>query len=187
MVTTMPTFLKGKNLLDVGDLTKEQFIALLDLSSALKAEKKSGTERQRLTQKEIVLIFEKTSTRARDVSRARRLADRPQRIDEGHRTRAGPDVRRDRVPRLLAGSRRDARQIRRGSGLQRPDRRVPPNADARRCSDHARALDQTPRAGGIRLPRRRPEQHGALAARNRGHARHGRPDRRSPGTLAGRG
>ncbi len=65
MVTTMPTFLKGKNLLDVGDLTKEQFIALLDLSSALKAEKKSGTERQRLTQKEIVLIFEKTSTRTR--------------------------------------------------------------------------------------------------------------------------
>ena len=65
MVTTMPTFLKGKNLLDVGDLTKEQFIALLDLSSELKAEKKSGTERQRLTQKEIVLIFEKTSTRTR--------------------------------------------------------------------------------------------------------------------------
>src|SRR5215203_5609405 len=65
MVTTMPTFLKGKNLLDVGDLTKEQFIALLDLSSELKAEKKSGTERQRLTKKEIVLIFEKTSTRTR--------------------------------------------------------------------------------------------------------------------------
>jgi ornithine carbamoyltransferase len=65
MVTTTPDFLKGKNLLDVGELTKEQFIALLDLASALKTDKKSGTEKQRLTQKEIVLIFEKSSTRTR--------------------------------------------------------------------------------------------------------------------------
>src|SRR5215204_527320 len=65
MVTTSPAFLKGKNLLDVGELSKEQFIALLDLASELKAAKKNGTERQRLSQKEIVLIFEKTSTRTR--------------------------------------------------------------------------------------------------------------------------
>jgi ornithine carbamoyltransferase len=65
MVTITPTFLKGKDLLDVGELSKEQFIALLDLASALKAEKRSGTESQRLTQKEIVLIFEKSSTRTR--------------------------------------------------------------------------------------------------------------------------
>src|SRR5687767_10610185 len=65
MATTSPAFLKGKNLLDVGELTKEQFISLLDLASDLKAAKKSGIERQRLTQKEIVLIFEKTSTRTR--------------------------------------------------------------------------------------------------------------------------
>lgn len=65
MVAASPAFLKGQNLLDVGQLTKEQFIALLDLSADLKAAKKGGTERQYLTQKEIVLIFEKTSTRTR--------------------------------------------------------------------------------------------------------------------------
>ncbi len=65
MVTSSPAFLKGQNLLDVGELSKEQFIALLDLASELKATKRSGTERQRLNQKEIVLIFEKSSTRTR--------------------------------------------------------------------------------------------------------------------------
>jgi ornithine carbamoyltransferase len=65
MVTETPAFLKGQDLLDVGLLSKEQFIALLDLASELKAAKKSGTEKPRLTQKEIVLIFEKTSTRTR--------------------------------------------------------------------------------------------------------------------------
>ena len=38
---------------------------LLDLASELKAAKRNGTEEQRLKQKEIVLIFEKTSTRTR--------------------------------------------------------------------------------------------------------------------------
>src|SRR5215203_1585352 len=65
MVTASPAFLKGQNLLDVGLLTKEQFIALLDLASELKAAKRNGTEQQRLKQKEIVLIFEKSSTRTR--------------------------------------------------------------------------------------------------------------------------
>jgi ornithine carbamoyltransferase len=65
MVTTAPAFLKGQDLLDVGALSKEQFVALLDLASELKAAKRSGTERQHLVQKEIVLIFEKTSTRTR--------------------------------------------------------------------------------------------------------------------------
>ncbi len=57
--------LKGSDLLDVGLLSKEQFIYLLDLASELKAAKRSGNEQQRLAQKEIVLIFEKTSTRTR--------------------------------------------------------------------------------------------------------------------------
>ena len=60
-----PSFLKGQSLLDVGALTKEQFIHLLDFSGELKAAKRSGTEKQWLTKKEIVLIFEKTSTRTR--------------------------------------------------------------------------------------------------------------------------
>jgi ornithine carbamoyltransferase len=65
MVANSPITLKGGDLLDVGLLSKEQFIYLLDLASELKAAKKNGTEQQRLVQKEIVLIFEKTSTRTR--------------------------------------------------------------------------------------------------------------------------
>src|SRR5215204_3375083 len=65
MAVSTAANLKGADLLDVGLLSKEQFIALLDLASELKAAKKNGTERQRLSQKEIVLIFEKTSTRTR--------------------------------------------------------------------------------------------------------------------------
>src|SRR6186997_1905372 len=65
MAAPTPAFLKGQDLLDVGELTKEQFIGLLDLSSELKAAKKAGTEQQWLDRKEIVLIFEKTSTRTR--------------------------------------------------------------------------------------------------------------------------
>src|SRR6478735_6807091 len=55
----------GKNLLDVGDLTKKEFVDLLDLSAQLKAAKKAGDEYQYLAKKEILLIFEKTSTRTR--------------------------------------------------------------------------------------------------------------------------
>jgi ornithine carbamoyltransferase len=65
MVANSPVTLKGGDLLDVGLLSKEQFIYLLDLASELKAAKKNGTEQQRLVQKEIVLIFEKSSTRTR--------------------------------------------------------------------------------------------------------------------------
>jgi ornithine carbamoyltransferase len=65
MAANSPVTLKGGDLLDVGLLSKEQFIYLLDLASQLKAAKKNGTEQQRLMQKEIVLIFEKTSTRTR--------------------------------------------------------------------------------------------------------------------------
>jgi ornithine carbamoyltransferase len=65
MTTKTPISLKGSDLLDVGLLSKEQFVYLLDLAEELKTAKRNGTEAQRLTQKEIVLIFEKTSTRTR--------------------------------------------------------------------------------------------------------------------------
>jgi ornithine carbamoyltransferase len=65
MAVSTAANLKGADLLDVGLLTKEQFIALLDLAAELKAAKRNGTEEQRLKQKEIVLIFEKSSTRTR--------------------------------------------------------------------------------------------------------------------------
>jgi len=57
--------LKRHNLLDVGELSQEEFIYLLDLANELKTAKRNGTEQERLKQKEIVLIFEKSSTRTR--------------------------------------------------------------------------------------------------------------------------
>src|SRR5215213_6204236 len=65
MAVSTAVNLKGADLLDVGLLSKEQFIALLDLAAELKAAKRNGTEEQQLKQKEIVLIFEKNSTRTR--------------------------------------------------------------------------------------------------------------------------
>jgi ornithine carbamoyltransferase len=65
MVSDAIKALKGRDLLDVSQLSKAEFIALLDLSAELKAAKKAGTEPQHLAKKEIVLIFEKTSTRTR--------------------------------------------------------------------------------------------------------------------------
>jgi ornithine carbamoyltransferase len=65
MATSSTASLKGRNLLDIDDLTKEQFVYLLDLAAELKAAKRAGTEQERLKRKEIVLIFEKTSTRTR--------------------------------------------------------------------------------------------------------------------------
>ncbi len=55
----------GRDLLDVGELTKDEFVRLLDLAAELKAAKKAGNEFEYLRKKEIVLIFEKTSTRTR--------------------------------------------------------------------------------------------------------------------------
>jgi len=57
--------LKGGDLLDVGLLSKEQFVGLLDLAEELKTAKRNGREEPRLRGKEIVLIFEKSSTRTR--------------------------------------------------------------------------------------------------------------------------
>src|SRR5665213_1244607 len=57
--------LKGRSLLKDVDLTKEEFIGLLDLSERLRREKRSETEKKFLKGKNIALIFEKTSTRTR--------------------------------------------------------------------------------------------------------------------------
>src|SRR5215218_3915506 len=57
--------LHRRNLLKESDLTPDELRALLDLADELKAAKREGRERQRLTGKNIALIFEKTSTRTR--------------------------------------------------------------------------------------------------------------------------
>jgi ornithine carbamoyltransferase len=57
--------LHGRSYVKELDVTPEEFRSLLALSAELKAAKREGTERRRLTGRNIALIFEKTSTRTR--------------------------------------------------------------------------------------------------------------------------
>ena len=57
--------LRNRHFLKETDLSPKEWAFLLDLSADLKAAKYAGTERPRLVGKNIVLIFEKTSTRTR--------------------------------------------------------------------------------------------------------------------------
>lgn len=54
----------GSLLSDV-DLSREQFLAMIDLAAELKRAKASGVEERRLTGRNIALIFQKASTRTR--------------------------------------------------------------------------------------------------------------------------
>jgi len=57
--------LSGRDFLKEADFTPSELDDLLRLASQLKAERRSGTERQRLVGRQLALIFEKTSTRTR--------------------------------------------------------------------------------------------------------------------------
>ncbi len=57
--------MKGRSLLTLLDYTKEEIMKLIDLAIKLKADKKAGIINQPLKGKNIVLIFEKESTRTR--------------------------------------------------------------------------------------------------------------------------
>ena len=57
--------LHGRHLLTLNDYSAEEITYLLDLAAELKSAKKDGREEQKLTGKEIALIFEKDSTRTR--------------------------------------------------------------------------------------------------------------------------
>jgi len=65
MTVTAHPSLKGRNFLKELDFTPDELLYLLDLAAQLKVAKKTGTETEHLHQKEICLIFEKTSTRTR--------------------------------------------------------------------------------------------------------------------------
>ncbi|MDD3401540.1 MAG: ornithine carbamoyltransferase [Eubacteriales bacterium] len=56
---------KGRHLLTLLDYTPEEIRALLDLAHQVKREKKAGIFPERMKNKNIVLLFEKTSTRTR--------------------------------------------------------------------------------------------------------------------------
>ena len=57
--------LRGKHFLKLADFSPEEITYLIDLSAELKAAKKEGREEHKLAGKNIVLIFEKDSTRTR--------------------------------------------------------------------------------------------------------------------------
>lgn len=57
--------IKGKNFLKLLDLTPDEIMGLIDLAADLKAKKKAGIPHRLCEGKNIVLIFEKTSTRTR--------------------------------------------------------------------------------------------------------------------------
>ncbi|MGX1506755.1 UNVERIFIED_CONTAM: ornithine carbamoyltransferase [Streptomyces graminofaciens] len=61
----MAIHLEGRHFLKELDFTAEEFRGLIDLAAELKAAKRAGTEVQRLRGRNIVLIFEKSSTRTR--------------------------------------------------------------------------------------------------------------------------
>jgi ornithine carbamoyltransferase len=64
-MTAVAPNLKGRHFLKLLDFSPDEIRYFIDLASELKAQKKAGTEPERLHQKEICLIFEKTSTRTR--------------------------------------------------------------------------------------------------------------------------
>ena len=61
---TMAHF-RGRSLLKEVDLTRGEFLDLVDLAATLREAKRTGTERPRLVGRNIALIFEKASTRTR--------------------------------------------------------------------------------------------------------------------------
>ena len=145
--------LRGRHFLTLTDYSADEIRYLIDLSAELKAAKRAGREEQRIAGKEIALIFEKDSTRTR-------CAFEVAAYDQGaHVTFIGPsgshmghkETVKD-TARVL-GRMYDAIEYR-GFGekiadelaewagrarLQRPHRRMAPDADARRLPDDARA------------------------------------------------
>jgi ornithine carbamoyltransferase len=67
MLTTKQamTHFHGRSLLKEVDLSREDFLGLVDLADVLRGEKQAGNERRRLVGRNIALIFEKASTRTR--------------------------------------------------------------------------------------------------------------------------
>jgi ornithine carbamoyltransferase len=61
----MPVNLKGRNFVTLKDFTTEEIKYMLNLSADLKAKKRAGIKGDLLTGKNVVLIFEKNSTRTR--------------------------------------------------------------------------------------------------------------------------
>ena len=183
------------------DFTPREIRFLLDLSRDLKRAKYGGYEQPRMKGKNIAIIFEKTSTRTR-------VAFEVAAYDQGaHVTYLGPsgtqighkESMKD-TARVL-GRMYDAIEYR-GFGQEiveelakyagvpvwngLTDEFHPTQilADVLTMTEFTR---QAADPDLVLLPRRRPQQHGRLAADRRLEAGHGRPAVRAEAPLAGRG
>ena len=123
--------LKGRSYLKIADFTQREMLYLLDLSRDLKRAKYARSEQQALKDKNICLIFEKTSTRTRcafevaahDQGAHITYLD-PSGSQIGHKESMKDTARvlgrmfdAHRVPRRRSGDGRGACQICRRSGL----------------------------------------------------------------------
>ena len=106
--------LRGRSFLTLMDFTPEEVSYLLDLAAELKAKKKSGNKEHLLEGKNVVLLFDKTSTRTRSSFEVACLADRRTSIRISRTVRHSPlsccnecavDPRTEVVPRKKYGFR----------------------------------------------------------------------------------
>ena len=184
--------LRNRSFVKELDFEPAELRHLLKVSEALKTAKYAGTEVKRLDGKEIALIFEKTSTRTRSAFEVAAFDQGahvtyldPSGSQMGHKESVADTARvlgrmYDAIE--YRGNRQaDVEALAEHAGrprLQRPDRRVAPDADARRLPHHARGVEPALRRAQLRVRRRLPVQHGPLAARDgRAHGRR-RPPRR---------
>ncbi len=175
------------------DLDADQLLGLVDSARQLKADKLAGTERPRLGGREIVLVFEKNSTRTR-------CAFEVAAYDQGaHATYLGPDGSHVGKEESLPDTARVLGRMYDGIGFRGFAQQTVEQLDqfagvavwngltdqwhpdpvAGRHPDDDRV---PPRAGHrhrLLLHRRRPQQRGPLAAGHRRPAGHGRADRRA--------
>ena len=145
----MPFNLKGRHFLSMKDNTPEEIDFLLQLSIKLKqdkyrrpARKEPGWEEYRPDIRKAVdphpLRFRGRLRRRRRPSRIPGQGRHPawqKRNGQGHGPGTGAHVRRHPVPRLQARDRRGAGPVRRSTGLERPDRSLPPDPGPGRLHD----------------------------------------------------
>ena len=105
----MAVNIRGKNFLKLLDYSPEEIRYLLDLSKNFKDMKRAGIPHKYLEGKNIVLLFEKTSTRTRCSFEVAGIPGSGKQPDgkEGEYRRygesPGEDVRRNRIPGLQSG------------------------------------------------------------------------------------
>ena len=188
--------LRNRSFLKELDFTPTEWRFLLGLAAELKTAKYAGTEQPRLRGKNIALIFEKTSTRTRcafevaafDQGAHVTFLD-PAGSQLGHKESMADTARV--LGRIYDGieyrgygqSNVETLALRRRAGVERADRRVAPDPDPVRHAHDARAHRQARQRDRVRLPRRRAQQHGQLAAGRRRDDGHGRPHRRTEGAV----